>query len=56
VTRDRHNIQFAEPRIHAFVYEPTTGQATHLKVDFVEYIKDIREIYELYKMEDNPSS
>jgi adenosylmethionine-8-amino-7-oxononanoate aminotransferase len=52
----RSNIQFAEPRIHAFVYEPTTGAANHLKVDFNEYIRDIREIYEMYKIEDHPSS
>ena len=42
------SISFTEPRIHAFVYEPTTGEATRLPIDFVEHMKELREVYDLY--------
>jgi hypothetical protein len=32
-------VTFAEPRVHAFVYEPTTGEAKKLPVDFYAYLK-----------------
>ena len=44
-------VKFSEPRVHAFVYEPTTGQATKLKVDFQSYLKDLRQVYDLYRVE-----
>lgn len=37
---------FQEPRIHPFVVEPTTGQATRLDVSFTEAMKDLKEVYE----------
>lgn len=40
---------FAEPRVHAFVYEPTKGIARKLPVNFTEYIDDLHHIYELYQ-------
>ena len=39
------------PVIHAFVYEPTTGEATKLRVDFKQYLTELHDIYDLYKME-----
>jgi len=47
----KSSIAFSEPRVHAFVYEPTTGQATKLKVDFQSYLKDLRQVYDLYRVE-----
>ena len=41
---------FTEPRIHAFVYEPGTGIAQRLDVNFKEYLDDLRNVYELYKV------
>eukprot|EP01041_Mallomonas_annulata_P009067 gene9067-18784_t len=41
-------IPFTEPQIHAFVYEPTTGAATRLEVDFSKEIKELRAVYDLY--------
>ena len=41
---------FAEPRVHAFVYEPTTGKATKLQVDFGGYLKDLKSVYDLYSV------
>lgn len=45
------DIPFSTPVIHAFVYEPTTGEATKLKVDFKQYLTELHDIYDLYKME-----
>jgi hypothetical protein len=42
------NVLFPEPRVHAFVYEPSTGQATKLPVDFKRYLDDLRPLYDLY--------
>lgn len=42
-------ITFAEPRVHALVYEPTTGEAIKLPVDFITYMKDLRNVYDLYQ-------
>ena len=39
---------FTEPRVHAFVYEPTTGKMQKLDVDFKDYLQDLRSVYELY--------
>lgn len=44
-------ITFAEPRVHAFVYEPTTGEAKMLPVDFYAYLKDLRSVYDLYNID-----
>lgn len=43
-------IKFAEPVVHAFVYEPTTGQATKIHVDFKKYLEDFRDVYGLYQV------
>lgn len=43
-------IKFSEPVVHAFVYEPTTGQATKLRVDFKRYMEELREVYGLYQV------
>jgi hypothetical protein len=44
-------VTFAEPRVHAFVYEPGTGEALKLEVDFKEYIRNLRSVYDLYRLE-----
>jgi carbonic anhydrase len=46
---------FVEPRIHAYVYDPKTGELTKLSVDFKEYIDDLGSVYDLYTVE-NPRS
>lgn len=42
------SIKFLEPRVHPFVYEPTTGEAKKLDIDFIEVIKEYSMIYDLY--------
>ena len=42
--------KFSEPRVHAFVYEPTTGKATKLQVDFSGYLNDLKSVYDLYSV------
>ena len=46
---------FAEPVVHAFVYEPTTGTANKLKVDFKKYLRELSDVYDLYNHEANKS-
>lgn len=52
---DNPYVKFSEPRVHAFVYEPTTGQARKLAVDFKAYLKDLSMVYDLYQVPDNES-
>lgn len=42
---------FTEPRVHAFVYEPTTGEAHRIKIDLIEHIRDLREVYDVYNID-----
>ena len=49
------NIKFSEPQVHAMVYEPTTGQAQKLNVDFKKYISDLHEVYDLYTVPEDVS-
>ena len=37
--------------MHAFVYEPTSGQATKLPVDFRSRINELRSVYDLYSVD-----
>eukprot|EP01041_Mallomonas_annulata_P007437 gene7437-15214_t len=39
---------FAEPRIHAFVFEPTTGEAKRLVVDFDDHLELLSDVYDMY--------
>jgi hypothetical protein len=48
VGQEGSNLLFTEPRVHAFVYEPSTGQITKLPVDFKQYLDDLRPLYDLY--------
>lgn len=48
------NVKFAEPRVHAFVYEPGEGNLKRLNVDFKEYISSLQNIYDIYAL--SPSS
>ena len=43
---DPHDI--LEPQVHAMVYEPTTGEAKILDVNFRKYIEDLHDVYDLY--------
>lgn len=43
------NIKFVEPRVHAFVYEPSIGIARRLEVDFRKYFDELRDVYDLYR-------
>lgn len=49
-------IRFTEPRIHGFVYEPTSGDLKKLEVDFGEYMTDLRQVYDLYKPDGKPEA
>lgn len=42
--------------VHALVYEPTTGEAKMLKVDFGAYLKELRSVYDLYRIEEDVSN
>jgi hypothetical protein len=42
--------KFTEPRVHAFVYEPGTGEIQRLPVDFGPYIDDLQDIYNVYSV------
>lgn len=43
--------KFAEPRIHAMVYEPGTGLMEKLDVDLKEeYINELSSVYDLYSI------
>ena len=46
-------VQFVEPRVHAYCYDPKTGQLKKLEVNFKEYIDDLGSVYDLYQVE-NP--
>merc|ERR1711871_1189556 len=41
-------LSFTEPRIHGFVYEPTTGEAKRLEVSFRDSLEALGEVYDLY--------
>lgn len=45
-----NGYQFSEPRVHAFVYEPTTGEAKKLPVNFTDYLKQLGNVYDLYTL------
>eukprot|EP01034_Spumella_vulgaris_P028051 gene28051-34848_t len=49
-------FKFSEPRVHALVYEPTTGEARKLPVNFNDYLKELRNVYELYAPAETPFS
>lgn len=53
---DGSGVQFAEPRVHAFVYQPSTGELRRLEVDFKDYMKDLGEVYDLYHVETDSNS
>lgn len=42
------SVKFVEPRIHPFVFEPTTGKAKRLDVHFSQTIKELSQVYDLY--------
>lgn len=44
------HVTFSEPQVHAMVYEPTTGEASKLDVDFKKYLDDLHDVYDLYKV------
>lgn len=41
--------------MHAFVYEPTTGEATKLPVNFTDYLKGLGNVYDLYTLQNHAS-
>jgi hypothetical protein len=42
--------------VHALVYEPTTGEAKMLPVDFGSYLRELRSVYDLYRVEEDITS
>ena len=44
------HVTFSEPQVHAMVYEPTTGEARKLDVNFKKYLDDLHDVYDLYKV------
>jgi len=45
------NSEFTTPRIHACVFDPSTGELKQLEVDFKQYMEELHDIYDLYKIE-----
>jgi hypothetical protein len=55
--RDTHELQHPLTFVvHALVYEPTTGEAKMLPVDFGSYLRELRSVYDLYRVEDDITS
>lgn len=44
--------KFSEPRVHGFVYEPTTGVAINMDIDFADEFEGLRPVYDLYSAND----
>mmetsp|Transcript_32992 Transcript_32992/g.33600 ORF Transcript_32992/g.33600 Transcript_32992/m.33600 type:complete len:339 (-) Transcript_32992:6-1022(-) len=44
------NQPFTEPQVHAFVYDPATGELKRLKAKLLEAINELKEVYDLYKL------
>jgi carbonic anhydrase len=42
------SIKFIEPRIHPFVFEPTTGEVKRLEVDFGKALNEYKSVYALH--------
>ena len=42
-------ITFKQPRVHGMVYEPRTGEAKFLDIDFKETMNDLKGIYDLHQ-------
>jgi hypothetical protein len=51
----RSPYKYAEPRIHAMVYEPGTGILKKLDVDFKEYLRELGSVYDLYSVDSDES-
>jgi len=43
-------IKFAQPVVHAFVYDPDTGDLKKLVVDFKEYMRTYSNVFNLYNI------
>lgn len=43
---------YTTPRIHACVFDPTTGSLKRLDYDFYQCIDELRDIYDLYSIDD----
>ena len=46
---DSSGVTFTQPRIHGMVYEPTTGEAKFLDLDFHELMENLKDIYDMYR-------
>ncbi|KAJ1462781.1 carbonic anhydrase [Pelagophyceae sp. CCMP2097] len=47
------NADFTEPRIHAMVYDPTTGFLNQVPMDFGKIFEEVKDIYNLYQPDQN---
>jgi carbonic anhydrase len=47
------DFSFTQPRVHALVFDPTTGEAKELDVDFAGYMHELEEVYNLYSVNDD---
>ena len=45
-------VSFTQPRVHGMVYEPTTGEAKFLDLDFHDLMENLKDIYDLYRPPD----
>ena len=45
------NLKFTQPRVHAFVYEPGTGELKRLEVDFKPFLEEGQQIYGIYHID-----
>ncbi len=44
-------VTFSEPVVHAFVYDPETGELKKLEVDFKEYMRTYSNVFNLYSVQ-----
>ena len=48
----RSRVSFIEPAVHAFVYEPESGELKKLDVNFEEHMQAYSNVFDLYSMSD----
>ena len=47
--KEKYNTDFAYPRVHAMVFDPSDGLLQKLQVDFKASIAELQDVYDLYK-------
>lgn len=50
VGKEGVQVSFAEPRVHAFTYDPRTGLVRKLNVNFKERVDALKGVYDMYQV------